>query len=111
MITEFSDFSILSYIPSGGEGMSEPETTKKCVCCGINLSEVTPSKFDNNYCEYCQDQETGSFEKSKYANVRYFVVKDFFMNLKGMEKEAAEENAVALIKNNPFVLLNMPCTP
>lgn len=37
---------------------------KQCQSCGMPLEEKFTSKFDNIYCIYCQDQQTGQL-KSK----------------------------------------------
>lgn len=41
---------------------------KKCESCGMPLDEKTTSKFDDRYCIYCQDQNTGNLRT--YEEVR-----------------------------------------
>lgn len=84
---------------------------KRCVHCGIDMVEdAAPSKFDSNYCEFCQNQETGAFETSQYRKVFEFVAGTFFQGMHTMNKKDAEANAEILIKFNPSILLRIPCT-
>jgi hypothetical protein len=99
----------LIYFLSGDEKLSREEI-KKCVNCGIDMViDAVPSKFDANYCEYCQDQENGAFESSKYTRVLDFIAVQYFGEVRQMKKDIAKANAELMIKNNPSFILKTPC--
>lgn len=39
---------------------------KICESCGMPLDTKTSSRFDDRYCIYCQDQETGCLKNKIY---------------------------------------------
>lgn len=86
------------------------QDTKRCVNCNIDMTvDLEPSKYDQKYCIYCQNQEDGSFETSRYAKVYEFVSRKFFPRVHGMNEKDSKANAAALIRSNPSVILRHPC--
>ena len=61
-----------------------------CYSCGMPLDEGTTSKFEDNYCIHCQDQESG--ELASYEQVRAGSI-DAAVRL--MEKTQEEAEAMA----------------
>lgn len=71
---------------------------KRCESCGMPLEQGTTSKFDDRYCIYCQNQDTGelaSFEKVKQGSI------DAAIRLMGKTKEEAEKMANEMMPNLP----------
>lgn len=69
-----------------------------CESCGMPLEQQTTSKFDSQYCIYCQDQTT---EKLKtFEEVRSGSI-DAAMRLMGKTKKEAEQMANTMLPKLP----------
>ena len=61
-----------------------------CYSCGMSLDDGSTSKFEDNYCVHCQDQESG--ELASYEDVR---AGSIGAAVKLMEKTQEEAEAMA----------------
>jgi len=71
---------------------------KKCESCGMPLEDGTTSIFDNVYCIYCQDQETGklkSYDEVKEGSINAAV------EMMGKSEEEAEKMANEMLPQLP----------
>ncbi len=76
------------------------ENTNSCKACGMPLekSEET-SKLSNEFCVYCQNQETGavgSYDEIKEGGIKYF------MESTGADRDAAEKLTVEHMTTLPY---------
>jgi len=69
-----------------------------CISCGMPLDEKTTSKFDDQYCVYCQNQETE--ELASYKQVREGSI-GAAMRLMNKTQEEAEEMADEMLPKLP----------
>lgn len=76
------------------------ENTTTCQACGMpleNSNEV--SKFSNEFCVYCQNQENGtvgSYDEIKEGGINYF------MGATGASREEAEKMTVDNMATLPY---------
>jgi hypothetical protein len=71
---------------------------KICESCGMPLDSKTASKFDDKYCIYCQNQETGALKT--YQEVRVGSI-GAAMKLMGKTQEEAEKMADEMLPKLP----------
>jgi hypothetical protein len=69
-----------------------------CYSCGMPLEEKMTSKFEDNYCIYCQDQESG--ELASYEKVREGSI-DAGVRLMGKTQAEAEEMVDEMLPKLP----------
>ena len=69
-----------------------------CYSCGMPLDDGSTSKFEDNYCVYCQDQE--SSELASYEQVRAGSI-DAAVKLMGKTPVEAEEMADEIMPKLP----------
>lgn len=74
------------------------EAGKNCESCGMALSEKFRSKFDEQYCIYCQDQMSGRLKSKK--EVREGCIKAG-MRMMGKTRREAERMADVLMVKLP----------
>ena len=78
-----------------------------CYSCGMSLDEGSTSKFEDNYCVHCQDQESG--ELAPHEQVRSGSV-DAAVRLMGKTQEEAEAMADELMPKLPRWKEGLPQT-
>ncbi len=69
-----------------------------CYSCGMSLDEGSTSKFEDNYCIYCQDQKSG--ELADYDQVRAGSI-DATVKLLGKTQAEAEAMADEIMPKLP----------
>ncbi len=69
-----------------------------CYSCGMPLDEKSTSQFEDNYCVYCQDQESG--ELASYDEVRAGSI-EAAVKLMGKTQEEAEAMADEIMPKLP----------
>ncbi len=81
-----------------------------CLRCGCDLNETGSSKFDANYCIYCQNQNTGKYEGSNYdfmhnylVSVANIIIADR-ANKEAMDPKEIEDMVDQLIKENTRII-------
>jgi hypothetical protein len=86
-------------------------TNQTCTLCGCELEASLVSKFNSNYCIYCQNQNSGSLETSDFVYGRNVLVKDYFMKVHKMDEASATAAAEAIIRENPLIIRKVNCKP
>jgi hypothetical protein len=71
---------------------------KICESCGMPLDEKTTSKFDERYCIYCQNQQTGKLKT--YEEVREGSI-GAAMRIMGKTRQEAEKMADEMLPKLP----------